>query len=63
MGYRAEDGGWLPGITTLSQGRKIASCGSPTRAFRPHDDFCALWHLFDLLPEGSAGWKPKYSYW
>lgn len=30
--------------------------------FHPDDDFCALWHLFDLLPEGPAGWKPRYSY-
>ena len=60
MGYRAPAGGWLPGITTFRKnaGRVLrvadASC-------RPHDDFCTLWHLFDLLPEGSAGWKPKYS--
>jgi hypothetical protein len=29
--------------------------------FRPGDDFCAVWHLFDLLPEGSAGWRAKFS--
>lgn len=30
--------------------------------FDPGDDFCAVWHLFDLLPNGSAGWHPKYTY-
>jgi predicted dithiol-disulfide oxidoreductase (DUF899 family) len=24
------------------------------------DDFCATWHLFDLLAEGWNGWEPKY---
>jgi predicted dithiol-disulfide oxidoreductase (DUF899 family) len=61
MGYRAADGGWLPGITTFRKeaGRVLrvadASC-------RPHDDFCTLWHLFDLLTDGPAGWKPKSRY-
>jgi hypothetical protein len=30
--------------------------------FAPSDDFCALWHLFDLLPERDAGWQAKFSY-
>ena len=30
--------------------------------FEPNDDFCALWHLFGLLPEGAAGWQAKFSY-
>ena len=30
--------------------------------FGPDDDFCNVWHLFDLLPEGSNGWAPKYEY-
>ena len=28
----------------------------------PGDDFCAVWHFLDLLPEGSAGWSPKFKY-
>jgi hypothetical protein len=23
------------------------------------DDFCTLWHLFDLLPEGAGEFRPK----
>jgi hypothetical protein len=31
-------------------------------AFTHGEDFCSVWHLFDLLPEGAAGWQPKFSY-
>jgi predicted dithiol-disulfide oxidoreductase (DUF899 family) len=61
MGYRSTSGGWLPGITAFQRdGHRIlrvadAGCG-------PGDDFCALWHLFDLLPNGAIDWKPKYQY-
>jgi predicted dithiol-disulfide oxidoreductase (DUF899 family) len=61
MGYRAEDGGWLPGVSvfrrTANRILRIADT-----AFRPGDDFCALWHLFDLLPGGADGWRPQYHY-
>ncbi len=30
--------------------------------FGPGDDFCAVWHLFDLIPEGPDDWQPKYKY-
>jgi hypothetical protein len=30
--------------------------------FQPRDDFCAIWHLFDLLPQGANGWQPQYTY-
>jgi hypothetical protein len=30
--------------------------------FEPDDDFCALWHFLNLLPEGAAGWQPKFAY-
>ena len=28
----------------------------------PGDDFCAVWHLFDMLPEGADGWRPRFAY-
>jgi hypothetical protein len=28
----------------------------------PGDDFCALWHFFDLLPEGAGEWRPRFGY-
>jgi len=30
--------------------------------FQPGDDYCAVWHLFDLMPEGKAGWSPRFTY-
>jgi predicted dithiol-disulfide oxidoreductase (DUF899 family) len=65
MGYRAESGGWLPGIsvfkrdTATPRGRivRVSNAG-----FSPGDDFCTLWHIFDLLPEGAGAWKAKFAY-
>ena len=28
----------------------------------PHDDYCALWHMLDLLPEGAGDWQPRFGY-
>lgn len=25
----------------------------------PGDDFCAIWHMFDLLEDGAKGWEPS----
>ena len=30
--------------------------------FGPGDDYCSVWHLFDLIPEGANGWSPKFGY-
>ncbi len=61
MGYRAESGGWLPGVSVFKRDRNRLLRVADTR-FRLGDDFCAVWHLFDLLPEGAAGWMPRYAY-
>lgn len=61
MGYRTATGGWLPGVSVFRHdaGRilRVADTG-----FEPNDDFCTVWQLFDLLPEGAAGWQPKFAY-
>jgi predicted dithiol-disulfide oxidoreductase (DUF899 family) len=61
MGYRSESGGWRPGVSVFRRdgGRilRVADTG-----FDVGDDFCALWHLFYLLPGGAGGWTPKFSY-
>ena len=61
MGYRTPSGNHRPGISVFQKTRKgvvrvsdAASC--------PHDDFSAVWHLFDLLPHGVAGWHPRFRY-
>jgi len=30
--------------------------------FNESDEFCPVWRLFDLLPEGPDGWRPQRSY-
>jgi predicted dithiol-disulfide oxidoreductase (DUF899 family) len=69
MGYRrrfvdeTDDklGGWHPGVSVFRrQGDRILRVSDTDLG--PSDDFCAVWHLFDLLPEGSDGWRPKYHY-
>jgi predicted dithiol-disulfide oxidoreductase (DUF899 family) len=61
MGYRSVRGSWLPGISVfvLDGGRILRVSDAPCDI---GDDFCALWHLLDLLPEGAAGFRPKISY-
>jgi hypothetical protein len=61
MGYRAKDGGWLPGISVFRRERQRIVRLSDT-GFSPSDDFCALWRTLDLLPEGPAGWQPRLRY-
>jgi predicted dithiol-disulfide oxidoreductase (DUF899 family) len=63
----AEDAGyWLdgrpmPGVSVFKRrdGKilRVADTG-----FADGDDFCSVWRLFDLMPEGAAGWRPKFSY-
>jgi len=60
MGYR-RNGGWMPGVSVFNrQGDKIFRVSDTT--FEPGDAFCTVWHFFDLIPEGAAGWQPKYKY-
>ena len=60
MGYRQE-GRWLPGISVFRRTSDGILRLADTE-FGPGDDFCAVWHLFDLIPEGADGWQPKYQY-
>lgn len=61
MGFRSEQGRWLPGVSVfqLDAGRllRVSATGSDIG-----DDFCALWHLLDLLPDGADDWTPKFEY-
>lgn len=60
MGYKGEKG-WLPGVSVFKKagGRILRVSDSH---FGPGDDFCTVWHLFDLIPEGPDGWEPQYKY-
>lgn len=62
--YEDDDGGahWMPGVSTFQQ----TADGSIYRVgwdfFGPGDEYCSLWHLFDLLANGADGWEPKFNH-
>lgn len=60
MGYM-DDGRPMPGVSVFKRkGDKVLRVADTS--FSPGDDFCGVWHLFDLIPEGAAGWQPKFRY-
>lgn len=56
MGYVSAKGGWLPGVSVFRRENdtilRVSDAG-----FSPGDDFCSLWHFFDLLPGGVGAWS------
>jgi len=62
MGYRGENGGgWRPGISVFrKEGDRILRVSD--QQLGPGDDFCSVYHLFDMIPEGSTGWRPRFAY-
>lgn len=60
MGYQ-KDGNWWPGVSVF-QKRENGIVRVSDAEFGPGDLFCSLWHLLDLIPEGPAGWEPKFRY-
>ncbi len=60
MGFKDERG-FQPGISVF-QKRDGKVVRVSDRPLGPGDDFCTIWHIFDLIPEGANGWGPKFSY-
>ena len=61
MGFRSSTGGWTPGISVFQRdGNQIVRVSDAK--FSPGDDFCSVWHMFDMLPDGAADWRPKKHY-
>ena len=55
MGYVSAKGGWMPGVSVFRrEGTNILRVSDT--GFSPGDDFCTLWHFFDLLPGGVGEW-------
>jgi predicted dithiol-disulfide oxidoreductase (DUF899 family) len=55
MGFVSPKGGWVPGVSVFKRDGATLARVSDTR-FSPGDDYCTLWHFFDLLPGGIGDW-------
>ena len=62
LGFESSRGGPLPGVSTFSKSTDGKIFRVSSAYFGPGDDYCNLWHLFDLLPNGINDWSPKYKY-
>ena len=61
MGFVDERGRFLPGISAFrKEGGKLMRVSA--NSFHAETEFCAIWSLLGLLPEGASGWRPKFAY-
>ena len=62
LGFQAKDGSYRPGVSVFRKQKNGMIVRVSKAQFGPGDDFCSVWHLFDLLPRGRTGWEPKFTY-
>ena len=62
MSFEPNEGEYWPGVSSFRKDEDGRMFRISKAFFGPGDDYCAVWHLFDLLPEGANGWQPKYTY-
>lgn len=60
--FEDEDGSPWPGVSTFRRDEDGGVVRVSRAPFGPGDEFCAVWHLFDLLGGGANGWAPKFEY-
>lgn len=58
MGFEGDPGDFWPGILVFDREGDSITLRSKAN-FGPGDDFCSIWHVFDLLPKGVNGWEPS----
>lgn len=61
MGF-ADGEQMLPGVSAFYLGDDGQIFRANKDEFGPGDPYSAVWHLFDLLKDGPAGWQPRFSY-
>lgn len=60
MGMAQEDDGSpMPGVSAFTRDAEGALYRHGYTYLGPGDDFCSIWHLWDLLPAGENGWSPR----
>jgi predicted dithiol-disulfide oxidoreductase (DUF899 family) len=62
LGFEPEPRTYWPGVSAFHMDEDGTINRTGRASFGPGDDFCAVWHLFDLLENGANGWEPKYTY-
>jgi predicted dithiol-disulfide oxidoreductase (DUF899 family) len=62
MGFEPNPGKFWPGVSAFHKQDDGSIVRTASDHFGPGDDYCALWHLFDLFNDGPNGWEPKYTY-
>ena len=66
MGFQQEDedymSGYQPGVSVFHRNGDGTIFRVSKDAFGPGDLYCGVWHLFDLLPDGSGEWGPRFDY-
>ena len=62
LGFESDEGQFMPGVSTFRRSDNGAIINVANDMFGPGDNYCAAWHFFDLLQDGSNDWAPKYSY-
>jgi len=61
MGYETTDEGVGPGISAFRRdGGQIVRVSDAYLG--PRDDFSIVWHILDLFPESSDGFRPQFRY-
>ena len=62
MGFADEKNEPMPGLSIFKKEADGKIIHVTKDFFGPGDDYCSIWHFFDLLPTASDGWEPQYHY-
>jgi len=62
MGFETAKQGFMPGVSVFHKNKDGRIFRVAVDRFGPGDDYCVIWHFFDLLPLGTNGWEPKFTY-
>ena len=62
MSFLRDDGMAMPGFSIFKKDDSGKIIRTTKDYFGPHDNYCGIWHIFDLLPNGINSWEPKFEY-
>lgn len=62
MGFANEKNDPQPGVSIFKKEADGKIIHVTKDYFGPGDDYCSIWHFFDLLPSTGDDWEPQYHY-